>query len=209
MSGEFAPDLEVVQGLWCMLAVPGQFNRIAWSEPGEPVDRGFHMDYACSERRNWIGTVMSQSEDRDVLLSVGLRPSRGHGSCGSARVLWARVEGKKEAEALMRFRPRPTIVLREGSTSRLVALWTLRNPLSYEWLVRANRRIAHKLFASKRWVEPEFVFPVPGSCLRAGRSRPVPVRVESFRWRVYTPREVVGGLKEAPDPDAWREKAAA
>jgi hypothetical protein len=37
----------------------------------------------------------------------------------------------------------------------------------------------------------------------------VPVRVEEFRWRVYTPKEVVRALKDAPDPDAWREKAAA
>jgi hypothetical protein len=166
------------------------------------------MDYACSERRNWIGTVMSQSEDRDVLLSVGLRPRRGFGSCDSARCLWLRTESKKEAQMLARFRPKPTIIVREGSTSRMIALWQMRNPLTYEWLVRANKRIAHKTFSAKKWAAPEFAFPAPGSCLRAGRARPVPVRVEEFNPdAVYTPREVVGRLKEAPDPAAWREAA--
>lgn len=212
MAEVFAPELEVVQALWLMVAMPGKHTRVAWSRaPGESLDRGLHIDVLCKRGglKLFTDTVLMKAEDRDVAISVGLRCREGFGSCDSARTLWARVEGKKEAEALMRFRPRPTIVLREGSTSRLVALWTLRNPLSYEWLVRANRRIAHKLFASKRWVEPEFAFPVPGSCLRAGRSRPVPVRVEEFRWRVYTPKEVVRALKDAPDPDAWREKAAA
>lgn len=209
---EFAPDREVLTALWLMLVVPGQHTRVSWSLPGEPLDRGLHIDIKAGTpyaRTLFMDTVLAKAQDRDVTVSAGLRCREGFGSCDSARVLWARVEGKREAQALARFRPVPSIVLREGSTSRYVALWQLRNPLGYEWLVRANRRIAHKLFAPKKWVAPEFEFAVPGSCLRAGRSRPVPVRVESLSDVVYTPRQVVGALKEAPDPAAWRDKVAA
>lgn len=168
------------------------------------------FDFAADDGpADWVAMVTRMCEDRDVLLAAGSRRQRGHGTCRGARVLWARVEGKKEAAALERFRPRPTLVVREGSTSRMVALWSLRRPLSYDWLVRANRRIAHKLFGPKKWAEAEFMLPCPGSCLRTGRARPVPVHVESFDpAAIYVPREVVGGLKDAPDPNAWREAAA-
>lgn len=205
---EFAPDPQIVTALWAMLAVPGRFNRVSWTRPGE--DRAFHMDYAFEEGADWRQAVSVYGDDCDVLLSAGLRPRRGFGTCGTSRVLWARVEGKKDAQALARFRPAPTLVLREGSTARFVALWELRSELRYEWLLRANRRIAHKLFSPKKWSDAEFVLPAPGSCLRAGRARPVPVRVESFEpLAIYRPRDVVGKLKEAPDPLAWRERVAA
>jgi hypothetical protein len=191
-----------------MLAAPGRFNRVAWIMPGETLP--FHVDYAFEEGDAWRRMVQRAGEDCDVLLSAGLRPRRGFGTCGTSSVLWARVEGKKEAQALARFRPVPTLVLREGSTQRYVALWELDRELNYDWLLRANRRIAHKLFAPKKWTDAEFVFAAPGSCLRSGRSRPVPVRVESFEPAgIYRPRDVVGKLKEAPDPDAWRERTAA
>lgn len=209
---EFGPDIEVVAGLWHMLAVDGYFNRVQWSRsPGEPVERGLRVDVPVSavSYRLFVDTVMGKSVDRDVLIAAGLRKRAGHGTCDRARVLWARVEGKKEAGALARFRPVPSLLLREGATSRMVALWELDRALNYEWVLRANRRIAHKLFAPKKWCDLEFMFAAPGSCLRAGRSRPVPVRVEDYAIRRYAPRQVVGGLKEAPDPDAWRERAAA
>lgn len=207
---EFAPDPEVITALYFMLALPGYHTRVAWSRaPGEPLDRGLHIDVGVSgySRQLFLDTVMMKAADRDVVISAGLRRREGFGTCDRARCLWARVEGKKDAQALLKFRPVPSMVLREGSTSRLVALWELERPLNYEWVLRANKRIAHKLFAPKKWTDLEFVFPAPGSCLRADRARPVPVRVESWSGRVYTPRAIVGGLKEAPDPAAWREAA--
>lgn len=202
----FACDPRILSLLWSMLAVPGMFNRVQWTRPGEP--RPFWMDYAWNEGREWLRAVTVYSEDCDVTLSAGARPRRGFGTCDSARVLWARCETKDAVKRLGWFKPRPTLVLREGSTSRYVALWELENALAYEWLVRANKRIAHKLGSAKKWAEAEFTFSAPGSCLRAGRSRPVPVHVESFEpLAVYRPRDVVGRLKEAPDANAWREAA--
>lgn len=193
-----------------MLANLGDFNRVAWSTaPGEPVDHGFHMDYACTEGRDWLRAVQVFAEDRDVLLSAGLRRRRGMGTCGTARVLWVRTESKREVVALERFKPAPSLIVREGSTCRMVALWQLQNALTYEWVLRANKRLAHRLGCAKKWAELEFAFPAPGSCLRAGRSRPVAVRVERFEPVVYAPRQVVGGLREAPDPRSWIERRVA
>jgi hypothetical protein len=166
-------------------------------------------DFAAHDRQGWTAMVSRMAEDRDVLLSAGSRRRRGFGSCHRAGVLWARVEGKRQALELLRFRPSPTIVLREGSTSRRTALWALRQPLSGEWLDRANRRVAHKLFAAKKWGVPEFEFHAPGSCLRVGRARPVPVRTEWFDpTALFMAREVVGQLREAPNPNAWRQAVA-
>lgn len=208
MSGVFGPDRRVLEALWLMLAAPGYVNRVAWApEPGD--DPGFHYDFAFEQRAEWVRAAMLGT-DVDVRLSAALRVRRGFGTCSLSRVLWARVEGKKDAAALRRFRPSPTLVLREGSTSRLVALWELREPLRYAWVLRANKRIAHALFAPKKWTDLEFDFAAPGSCLRAGRTRPVPVHIESFDpAAMYRPRNIVGRLKEAPDPNAWREAVAA
>jgi hypothetical protein len=204
----FAPDPQIIGTLWTMLAAPGRFNRVAWIMPGET--RPFHMDYALEEGDAWRRMVLRAGEDCDVQVSAGLRPRRGFGTCGSSRVLWARSDAKEQAERLLRFKPTPTLVLREGATCRMTALWELRDELNYEWLLRANRRIAHKLFGPKKHTAPEFEFNAPGTCLRAGRTRPVPIHVERFEpAALYRPRDVVGRLKEAPDPDAWRERAAA
>lgn len=174
----------------------------------EPRPELVSYDFAVSDGPgDWLAMVARMCADREVRLGAGSRRRRGFGTCDCSRVLWARVGSRKEVANLRRFRPRPTLVVREGSTCRLVALWSLRRPLTYEWLVRANRRIAHRLFGPKKWAEPEFEFPVPGSCLRAGRARPVPVHAVLFEASVYEPRQVVGGLKDAPDPNAWREAA--
>lgn len=206
---EFAPDRRVLEALWLMICAPGYVNRVSWS-PALGDDPGLHYDFEFDQRDEWVRAVVSAGQDRDVRLAAALRSRRGMGTCSLSRVLWARVEGKKEAAALARFRPCPTLVLREGSTSRMVALWELRQALRYEWVLRGNKRISHALFAPKKWSDLEFTFPAPGSCLRAGRARPVPVHVEFFDpAAMFRPRDIVGGLKEAPDPNAWREAVAA
>jgi hypothetical protein len=175
-----------------------------------PGPRLVSYDFAVGDRAGWLRMVQRMSEDRDVLLSAGSRRRRGFGTCASASVLWARCEGKPAMAALLRFRPSPTLVLQEGATTRRTALWALRRPLGYEYLLRANKRIAHALWVPKKHAAPEFVFAAPGSCLRVGRSRPVPVRVEWFDpAALFAAREVVGQLREAPNPNAWRGEIAA
>lgn len=150
-------------------------------------------------------TALLEELNTDVECSM-LRPKRGWGT-SAVPALHVRVEGKKQADRLRNFRPVPTFVIREGSTTRYVALWMLRAPLR-KWSdsTRANKRIAHALGASKKnCFAGDFSFPVPGSVLRAGRKRPVPVVVARAGLEAYTVREVVGRLRDAPDPESWRD----
>lgn len=208
---EFAPDRRVLEALWLMLAIDGEFIRGECSPPpGRGLPEVMHpWDFAAADRAGVLRWLERMCPDREVRLSAGSRWRRGYGAADRARVLWVRVESRREAENLARFRPAPTLIVREGATHRRVALWSLRQPLSYEWLVRANKRIAHSLFAAKKWAAPEFTLPVPGSCLRLGRARPVPVHLERFEAVLFSPRDVVGALREAPDPAAWRQLAGA
>lgn len=207
---EFAPDPALVRALHVMFCWPGAFNRLSFVGEWRGHRISDSRDFGFDDRDAWSRFALRWGRDYDVLVSPGLRPHAGFGSCDSARVLWARVEGKQEAARLRAFRPSPTLVFREGESSRMVGLWVLRRPLRYEPLVRANRRLAHALFAPKKWSAPEFMFPLPGSCLRDGRRRPVPVHVEFFDpGGLFTARQVVGALKDAPDPNAWREAVAA
>lgn len=123
--------------------------------------------------------------------------------------LWVRVETKESARLLEVFRPAPTIVLQEGDSSRRVALWAVTKPHTVDQALRANRRLAHALKAPKKHASPdEFSFAPPGTFLRHGRRRPCPVTVVGHECRIYGPTEVYGRLKDAPDPDAWRQRAA-
>lgn len=121
-------------------------------------------------------------------------------------LLWARTESKVSAKRLVHMRTQPSILLREGDTARYVAFWILRKPLTHSQLERANKRIAHYLRTPKKWSDADtFTFPLPGTFLRRGRTRPVPVVLESMSLQQHTAKSVVGWMRDAPDPDAWRK----
>ena len=124
-------------------------------------------------------------------------------------LLWVRTESGRAASRLRSFRPAPTVVIREGASVRYVAFWALSDPLEGDWLDRANRRLAHALDCPKKHASTAFTFQLPGTILRAGRSRPLPVELVRYEPEVLSAREVVGRLREAPDPDAWRAHADA
>lgn len=187
------------QLLWAILAGPSGYLPVRF--PGGSV----FCPVGATAKWRRLCTGLGWHGDLEVCAVPTLDPNwRFH---GDSSVLWARVESKASAARLARFDPAPTLVLREGSSARRVALWALCAPLGRGWTERANRRIAHALGGPKKWCGESFSFPVPGTVLRVGRSRPVPVVVESRCDGLYRPREVVGGLREAPDPEAWREWA--
>lgn len=188
------------------------FHLITWHHPTEGLQKHW---VACSDPRryreliNWLGREMLPP--LEIQVSAVPRPTRAHGTAGLSSAMWVRTEGKKSLALLERFRPRPTIVLEEGDSTRRVALWALSSPLNYELTVLANKRLAHALHAPKKNAEPEFMFHPPGSCLRDGRAKPVLIRVaERNDLALYAGNEVVGRsrrggpLKDPPDPDAWR-----
>lgn len=147
-------------------------------------------------------------------------------------IVWARTgeatQRTKPADQVKRlrnFRPRPSVVLREGGTNRYVAFWALLDPLpDREWLERANKRIAYNLGTPQKWSGPEFTFHLPGSVVRTKivkkkdqepervACRPYEVELVRFEPDVVRARDVVGRLKDPPEPwkpDWLKEREAA
>lgn len=124
-----------------------------------------------------------------------------------ASVLWARVESPGGRDALDGFLPAPTLVMAAGAVR--TALWALTGELTRresEWL---NRRLAFALGARLKDAAPWFSFSPPGTVLRAGRSKAVPVVVERFSGELHSARAVAGGLADPPDARAaWLARQA-
>lgn len=143
----------------------------------------------------------------DMLIGVVPRTVRDPDAVREGSMLWACLSGSASTRLLERFRPWPAIVLREGDTMRRTAAWPLRKALAYDWLVKANRRIAHYLRAPKMTCAPETLLHPPGALILGERVSPVPIVVERFEPDMFTAKDVVRGLRDAPDPKAWRDAA--
>jgi hypothetical protein len=143
----------------------------------------------------------------DALVGMVPRTVRDPLAVQSGSMLWVCVTGTKSNGLLERFRPVPSIVLREGDTSRRTAAWPLRKALPYEWLERANRRLAHHLRAPKVTCAPETLLAPPGASVMGERKTPTPIVVERFEMDGFLARDVVKRLRDAPDPHAWRDAA--
>lgn len=211
MSPHAALPGDAVRALAFMFGYAGGWIEVRCDAGPEPAS----FWHPCGHWRDGLerlaGVIRSRDErfSEEITLSLPRR-RRGLQFVDRATVLWAVVEGKAQAAALERFKPVPSLVLREGGSSRRTAVWMLNRAVPHEAVVRANRRIAHRLGAAKKHADPdELRLPAPGTCLRVGRSRPVPVVVERLEPVWWTVREVVGHLRDAPDADAWRQRAVA
>lgn len=144
----------------------------------------------------------------DCWVSLVPRRERSGLYLGLSTVMWARLDTGKQADELARFRPAPTVVLREGSSVRRVALWWVSAALNVVQLERGNKRIAHALGAKKKHATPDELFHPPGVVLRFGRERrPLVVHVEHWSGERFTPGQVAGALRDAPEP--WRPEGVA
>ena len=148
---------------------------------------------------------LDEEYSAECALGMG-RPSFGFGTTTRVGCLWVVVSGGDQNDRLRRFRPYPSMVLREGGSSRRTALWLLERPLHYADALRANKRIAYRLRAVQKHADPDgFVVPCPGSFLRAGRARPVPIIVTRLVADSWRSRDLVGRLKDPPVADGWRK----
>lgn len=188
---------------------------IGWRDPWVPMEfRREGRTAAFWHRAGAPHTLVNLVRESDELYSdeIVLRlpePRRFNGGPVGATILWARIEGTDQLDRARRFRPLPTMVLQEGASSRRLLIWALSRWLDYFQTEQANKRIAYRLRATQKWGVPEKLeIPAPGTCLRAGRSRPVPVVVGRLEPRVYTPRQVVGRLKDPPPQRMPWETAA-
>jgi hypothetical protein len=138
-------------------------------------------------------------------IAFGLpQPRRFNGGVSSATVLWAWVEGADQVARAQRFRPRPSIVLRAGQSSRRLLIWPLEHEAGYVAVQEANRKLSYALRARQKEGDPDLLWiPCPGTCLRVGRSRPVPVVCSRLSVASFELAAVVGRLREPPARDAW------
>ena len=113
--------------------------------------------------------------------------------------LWADCDSPGSVERLRAFRPLPSIVNRSGSGENMHAWWQLREPLSPEHAVRANRRLALALGADRAATDAARVMRPTGSLNH--KTRP-PRRVECVYLEPdsFTVSDVVQGL---PDDRAY------
>lgn len=127
---------------------------------------------------------------------------------GSSWVLWARLETPDAAKRLARFRVGPTLVIREGASSRRTALWALSEPLSGEWITKATERLSNTLKGRRGAADPSATFPSPFGQITLDRARPSRCYVEYESETRATARQIVGGLVDAPAPHDWRQRVA-
>jgi hypothetical protein len=159
------------------------------------------------DRRDRARTVrlvqrLDQKWSPEILIPLP-RQKLGWGTVGESTVLWCRIDGHDQLTRARRFRPLPTLVLQEGASSRRLLLWALTEPVSWDVCVDLNRRIAYALRAVQKWADPDLLrIPAPGTCLRAGRSRPTPVRVGRLSTEMFEPA-FAGRLRKPPPADAW------
>jgi len=182
------------------------YHLAEWVQDDEPFARW--IDVGDVAHMRWL--CGSQAAKRGDLTLTAVpysdRGSRLMQADGSA--LWVRTESGKSAQLLARFKPRPTLVLQEGSTNRMTAFWMLNGALKPEDIERANRRLSYALHTKAGDCEPTFRFHPPGVILRQGRSRPVVVHVVEQTDELH-PLSLTRRLKDRPkpDPSKWGGRA--
>lgn len=154
------------------------------------------------------GIVRFLEEQHDDEIRLGVPEAKpNNGGVGCASMLWAVVEGTDQLARARRFKPHPALVLQAGGGSKRWLVWPLEQRLDYFHLKDFNRRIAYHLRAVQKHGDPDLAwFPAPGSCLREGRSRPVPVRVARLTTDTFS-TDFAQRLKPAPELRNWWEAA--
>jgi hypothetical protein len=183
-------------GLWALL----------WGEAGQFHE--VHVGGACCwipcEQRRAFTRLLSAD---DVRVSCVPRTHRDDLCWARTRVLWARLESPECAPRLAQLRVPPTLVVREGLSNRRTALWALSAPLEGRWIIRATERLAHALKGRRGAAAPSSLIVSPFTRITLGRARPSRCYVEYESETFTSAREIVGGLRDAPEPYDWRAAA--
>lgn len=144
-------------------------------------------------------------------LSIGLAAYSTGQRCEplQAACLWVHADNGKRVAALERFRFTPSFLIRLGPAN-VWGVWAIDRDLSYEQAERGNRKLAYCLGCVMARGGLDTVVPVPGSILRAGRTRGLLVKEDEGASRVIYGRDfflAIRRMKEPPKPDAWRDAA--
>jgi RepB DNA-primase from phage plasmid len=137
---------------------------------------------------------------RDVNVYVGAAPRvRESGTAADIErcwALWGDFDTPASVEALPRFAPRPSIVVRT-SPGRMQALWPLRHAVTPAAARRGNRRLALALGADMASTDGARILRVIGS-RNLKHDPPATVACVRCELDVYELAEVVGSLPDAP-----------
>lgn len=117
---------------------------------------------------------------------------------GPAHHLWVSLSKPDSCSRLERFSPAPTFVWRDARSSRRWASWALQAPLSPAFVQRATERLAHHLGGLRRAALPEALIASPFTSRWS---------MEFHCPETYPARQIVGHLRDAPDPHAWKAAA--
>jgi hypothetical protein len=156
----------------------------------------------CEKRRPFERIVRSD----DCYVSAVPRTSEDSFALGGAHVLWARLDRPEAGERLGRLPVGPTLVLREGRSSRRYAFWALSRSISGPWIDRANARLSHACHGRRGAGEATQLVLSPFTRITT-TTRPVAVKIEYESDTYATAREIVGRLPDAPATDGWRQAA--
>lgn len=116
-------------------------------------------------------------------------------------ILWASLETADSVKRASRFKPLPSIALRFGKGCRRLCIWTLETPMGHASIVAANKRLAYRFSSPQKWANPDALrVPCPGTFLRVGRLRPVPVLVTRLEMESWTLERITGRLRDPPRP---------
>lgn len=145
---------------------------------------------------------------RSAQVEIGLPVVNG--GVSSSTVLWCWCDSRDSSWRASRFQPAPALVLRFGASAQRLCLWGLREAVPWPSIEPHNGRLSYALRAPRTRCEAEQLrVPMPGTFLRVGRSRPVPVMVTRMEMTGYTRSQVTSQLKDAPSRDAWRQRKSA
>lgn len=179
---------------------------VLWGEGGQlhEVRLAGQTCWVPCERGDVLGRLLRAD---DCQVSMVPRTARDPFAIGRAWVLWARLEAPECASRLERLRVGPTLVAREGASSRRLALWALSEPLSGPWIGRATERLSWALKGRRSAADASALVVSPFTRLTAHRKKPQRVWIEYQSETYTTARQIVGSLADAPPADGWKAAA--
>lgn len=186
---------------------PSDFWALLWG----PGLHEIQCSYSEGTARLWMSCDRRRPFTRilgadDCFVSAVPRTERDSFSLGPAHVLWARLDRPEAGERLAQVPLAPTLVLREGRSSRRYAFWALSRPLSGDWVTKANARLSHACKGRRGAGDASQLVLSPFTRLTSA-TRPVAVAIEYESDTYATAREIVGRLPDAPATDGWKAAA--
>jgi CHC2 zinc finger len=152
---------------------------------GQPLAAGAFATALASTHDVFAGCVPRQRKagGKDVLRDVSM--------------LWVDCDDQAAVDALGRFRPAPSMVVR-SSERGAHAYWQLAQPVAVAEAERGNRRLAHAIGGCRSAVVNAAAILRPPETLNHKYDPPVPVRLLELTGELFEAADVVGELADPP-----------